>query len=120
PRIRDSQSAIYTFTIMSDDQIAILSARRRVPPAVNEPIRSYAPGTPERAALKARLASMAGEHVEIPVIVNGQEHFTGDTGQAVMPHAHRHVLGTFHKATPELVQEAIVSSLRAREEWGNW
>lgn len=105
---------------MSDAQIAILSARRRVPPAVNEPIRSYAPGTPERAALKARLASMAGEHVEIPVIVDGQEHFTGDTGQAVMPHAHRHVLGTFHKATPELVQEAIASSLRAREEWGNW
>lgn len=102
------------------DSIAVLSARRRVPPAVNEPIRSYAPGTPERASLKARLAAMAGDHVEIPVIVDGREHRTGDTGQAVMPHAHRHVLGTWHKSTPELVQEAVASSLRAREEWGNW
>ncbi len=105
---------------MSDTPIASLSARRRVPPAVNEPIRSYAPGTPERASLKARLASMAGEHVDIPVIVNGREHRTGDTAQAVMPHAHRHVLATWHKATPELVQEAIAATAAAREEWSRW
>jgi len=105
---------------LTDLAIASLSARRRVPPPVNEPIRSYAPGTPERASLKARLASMAGEQVDIPVIVNGREHRTGDTAPVVMPHAHGHVLGTWHKATPELVQEAIVASAAARQDWGSW
>lgn len=105
---------------MSDSSVASLGARRRVPVAVNEPIRSYAPGTPERAALKARLASMAGEHVEIPVIVNGKEYRTGDTAPVVMPHAHQQVLGTWHKATPELVQQAIEASSAAREEWSRW
>src|SRR5690606_17670555 len=100
--------------------IAVLSARRRVPAPVNEPVRSYAPGTPERASLKARLAAMAGEHVEIPVIIGGREYRTGDTAEAVMPHSYRHVLATWHKATPELVQEAVASSLRAREDWANW
>jgi 1-pyrroline-5-carboxylate dehydrogenase len=105
---------------MSPDRIAVLSARRRVPAPVNEPVRSYAPGTPERASLKARLAAMAGEHVEIPVIIGGREYRTGDTAEAVMPHSYRHVLATWHKATPELVQEAVASSLRAREDWANW
>ena len=105
---------------MSDSSVASLGARRRVPPAVNEPIRSYAPGTPERASLKARLASMAGEHADIPVIVNGKEYRTGDTASVVMPHAHQHVLGTWHKATPELVQQAITASAAAREDWSRW
>ena len=105
---------------MSDLTVASLAARRRVPTAVNEPIRSYAPGTPERAALKQRLASMAGEHVDIPVIVNGKEYRTGDTAPVVMPHAHQHVLGTWHKATPELVQEAIAATTAARADWSRW
>jgi 1-pyrroline-5-carboxylate dehydrogenase len=105
---------------MSLPAITAIAGRRRVPVAVNEPIRNYAAGSTERAALKARLASMASEHIEIPVIVNGKEYRTGDTEEAVMPHAHRHVLATWHKATPELVQEAIASGLRAREEWGSW
>ena len=105
---------------MSDSSVASLGARRRVPVAVNEPIRSYAPGTPERAALKARLASMAGEHADIPVIVNGKEYRTGDTAPVVMPHAHQQVLGTWHKATPELVHQAIEASAAARGEWSRW
>ena len=105
---------------MSDFTVASLGARRQVPVAVNEPIRSYAPGTPERASLKARLASMAGEHVDIPVIVNGKEYRTGDTAPVVMPHDHAHVLGTWHKATPELVQEAIAATAAAREDWSRW
>jgi 1-pyrroline-5-carboxylate dehydrogenase len=105
---------------MSDFTVASLAARRRVPAAVNEPIRSYAPGTPERASLKQRLASMADEHVDIPVIVNGTEYRTGDTAPVVMPHDHAHVLGTWHKATPELVQEAIAATAAAREEWSRW
>ena len=105
---------------MSDATVASLTARRRVPPTVNEPIRSYAPGTPERASLKARLASMATEHVDVPIIVNGKEYRTGDTASIVMPHDHQHVLGTWHKATPELVQDAIAATASAREEWSRW
>ena len=105
---------------MSSTPIASLSARRRVPAVVNEPIRTYAPGTPERASLKARLDRMAGEQVEIPVIVNGKEHRTGHTASVVMPHAHAHVLATWHKATPELVQQAIEASNAAREDWSRW
>jgi hypothetical protein len=68
---------------MSD--IAALNAFRRVPVAVNEPIRPYAPGSPDRAELKARLSSMAGERIEIPLIIGGKEIRTGKTGQSVMP-----------------------------------
>ena len=105
---------------MSDAPIAVLSARRRVPTAVNEPVRSYAPRTPERASLKARLDAMAGERADIPVIINGEEYRTGDTARAVMPHAHQHVLATWHKATPDLVQKAICATASAREEWSRW
>ncbi|HEY2896398.1 MAG TPA: aldehyde dehydrogenase family protein, partial [Gemmatimonadaceae bacterium] len=93
---------------------------RRTPPPVNEPVRGYAPGTPERAELKARLASMSAEQADIPIVVDGREIRTGDTAQIVMPHAHQHVLGTWHAATTEHVAQAIKASERARADWGNW
>jgi hypothetical protein len=73
---------------------AVFSGRRRVPPPVNEPIKSYAPGSPERASLKARLKTMAAETVDMPLIIGGKEVRTGDTASSVMPHDHAHVLGT--------------------------
>lgn len=100
--------------------IASLSAVRRVPAAVNEPVKSYAPGSPERAALKARLASMAAERIDIPLIIGGREIRTGKTGTAVMPFDHQHVLADFHLASPEHVQQAIDAALEARREWANW
>jgi 1-pyrroline-5-carboxylate dehydrogenase len=96
------------------------NGNRRVPPPVNEPIRSYAPGSPERAALKTRLESMASERIEIPVIIGGKEYRSGETAQAVMPHAHQHVLADWHKATKEHVLQAIESSREAQREWSNW
>ena len=93
---------------------------RRVPPAVNEPVRSYAPGSPERTALKQRLASMATERIEIPIIIGGKEYRTGEMAQAVMPHAHQHVLADWHKATAEHVRLAIDASREAAREWANW
>ena len=93
---------------------------RQVPVAVNEPVKSYAPGSAERAQLKARLAEMANERIEIPLIIGGEEVRTGETAHAVMPHAHRHVLADWHKAAPEHVERAIAAARAARAEWANW
>jgi 1-pyrroline-5-carboxylate dehydrogenase len=107
-------------TSSSPSAIASVTGRRRVPPAVNEPVRSYAPGTPERADLKARLASMATERVEIPIVIGGKRITTGNTAQSVMPHDHGHVLADYHQATPQLVQQAIAAATEAQREWANW
>ena len=100
--------------------IAAFNGRRRVPHPVNEPIRGYAPGSPERAALKARLAAMAAEKADIPLVIGGKEVRTGNLGKAVMPHDHQHVLAEYHKATPELVAEAIEAAKAAHREWSSW
>src|SRR5262245_21540850 len=109
-----------TSTPSSTAAVASVTGRRRVPPAVNEPVRSYAPGTPERADLKARLASMATERVEIPIVIGGKRITTGDTAQSVMPHDHGHVLADYHQATPQHVQQAIAAATEAQREWANW
>lgn len=100
--------------------IDVPAARRRVPLPENDPNLTYRPGSPERADLKARLAAMAAEVIDIPVIIGGREIRTGDTGTVVMPHDHGHVLATWHKATPALAAEAAASALEARREWASW
>jgi 1-pyrroline-5-carboxylate dehydrogenase len=100
--------------------LSSVTARRRVPAPVNEPVRSYEPGTPERTEIKARLESMARERVEIPVVIGGERIHTGDIERAVMPHDHGHVLADYHRATPELVQKAIDAAIAARREWASW
>ncbi|MCC6317049.1 MAG: L-glutamate gamma-semialdehyde dehydrogenase [Gemmatimonadaceae bacterium] len=93
---------------------------RKVPAPVNEPIRSYAPGSPERASLKARLDSMSRERVEIPIIIGGKEYRTGELGHAVMPHDHQHVLADYHKAKPEHARMAVEAAVAAQREWSQW
>ncbi len=92
----------------------------QVPIPVNEPARSYAPGSAERRTLKARLAELAGEQVELPLIIDGEEVRTGKTCAAVMPHDHEHVLGTWHKAGQAEVTQAIEAASRAHREWASW
>jgi 1-pyrroline-5-carboxylate dehydrogenase len=99
---------------------AAFAGIRRVPPPVNEPTRSYAPGSPERAELKARLKSMAAETVEIPLIIGGREVRTGRTEKSVMPHDHTHVLANYHLAGPEHIEQAIAAAAAARREWASW
>jgi 1-pyrroline-5-carboxylate dehydrogenase len=93
---------------------------RRVPIAINEPILAYAPGSPERAELKARLGTMSEERIEIPLIIGGRAVRTGRTASVVMPFAHRHVLADFHLAGPAEVQQAVGAALAARREWSAW
>jgi 1-pyrroline-5-carboxylate dehydrogenase len=97
-----------------------ITARRRVPKPENDPNLTYAPGTPARAELKARLAKMASETVDIPIVIGGKEIRTGDTDAAVMPHKHGHVLGHFHKASADHVRQAVAAALDARTEWASW
>ena len=99
---------------------AVFNGRRRVPVPVNEPIKSYAPGSPERASLKARLKTMAAEKVDMPLIIGGKEICSNDMAASVMPHDHAHVLGTFHKATEQHVVQAIEAAAAARAEWSSW
>src|SRR5262252_3679867 len=99
---------------------AAFNGHRRVPPPVNEPIRSYAPGIPERASLKAKLRAMAGEKVDMPLIIGGKEVKTGACGRTVMPHDHAHVLGDYHKAAEKHVLMAIEAAEKARKEWSAW
>jgi len=100
--------------------IAAFNGVRRVPQPVNDPNRSYAPGTPERAELKARLKVMADEKLDIPLVIGGKEVRTGRTAQSVMPHDHKHVLADYHLAGPAEVQQAIAAAAEARREWGSW
>src|SRR5918993_889393 len=99
---------------------AAFAGVRRVPEPVNEPNNTYAPGSPERAELKARLATMAAEKIEIPLIIGGREIRTGRTEKSVMPHDHGHVLAEYHLAGPEHIQQAIAASAAARREWAAW
>jgi 1-pyrroline-5-carboxylate dehydrogenase len=99
---------------------AAFAGLRRVPEPVNDPNRSYLPGSPERAELKARLKAMAGETIDIPLIIGGREIRTGRTERSVMPHDHRHVLAEYHLAEPQHVEQAIAAAADARREWANW
>ena len=97
-----------------------VTAIRRVPEPRNEPVKTYAPGSPERAELKARLKSMAAERVDIPIVVDGQRISTGKTSTVVSPHNHRHVLADSHEATPAHIQAAIDAAKRAQRDWASW
>ncbi|MBE7480510.1 MAG: L-glutamate gamma-semialdehyde dehydrogenase [Polyangiaceae bacterium] len=95
----------------------MLNALSHAPPPVNEPVLSYAPGTAERAALKAELSRLASSELDIPLIIAGKEVRTGKQGSAVMPHAHAHVLGRHHMAGPAEVQAAIRAAVDAQHDW---
>ena len=95
------------------------TAITRVPMPTNEPVLAYAPGSPERAALKAALEKMAGEQIEIPLWIGGKELRTGKTGESRMPHKHAHVLATYHQADEAQVRQAIEAALAAKRDWAN-
>lgn len=88
-----------------------------IPTPVNEPILDYAPGSPEKQSLKAKLAELSGKEIEIPLIIGGKEIKTGKLGTCVMPHDHGHVLARFHMAGEKEVNLAIKSSLEAWKSW---
>ncbi len=88
-----------------------------VPKAVNEPIKSYAPGSPEKTALKTRIAELKASEIEIPLIIGGQEVRTGKMAECVIPHNHKHVLAHYHQAGKAEVAQAIEASQQAWQSW---
>jgi len=89
----------------------------RVPTPVNEPARSYLPGSDERASLKARLDTMLGEELEIPAVIGGKDVFTGKTMDVVCPHDHAHKLGRCHQVSQADVEAAVAAAAAA---WNDW
>ena len=92
----------------------------RVPDPKNEPVVSYALGTEAGQRLQKELDRMASQPIEIPVIIDGKEILTGDTGTVVCPHDHHHVLATWHRAGPKEIELALQSSRKAWREWSEW
>ena len=88
-----------------------------VPKPHNEPVKSYAPGSPERAAVLAAYTQMYQESIEVPLYIDGQEVSTGQTQSMNPPHDHQHSLGVFHKAGEQEVDHAVNTALAAREQW---
>lgn len=88
-----------------------------VPKAYNEPVKSYAPGSPERAAIKAMLKKMKSEEVEIPMVIGGKRVKSDKRIAIHPPHDHQHVLGYYYKSDAEHVTMAIDAALKAAKDW---
>ena len=97
-----------------------MSGTIRIPAPENEPVYSYAPGTPERADLKAALKQVGSERPDIPLIIGGKEIRTGRTHPIRSPHDHGQCLGVWHGGGAEEARRAIANTLEARREWAAW
>jgi 1-pyrroline-5-carboxylate dehydrogenase len=80
-------------------------------------VKGYAPGSPERASLAAKVKEMAAQKIEIPLIIGGKEIRTGKMGKAVMPHDHGHVLADVHLGGEAEVKLAVEAAAKAKAEW---
>ncbi len=91
-----------------------------IPRPRNEPVLGYAPGSPERAALKAALGSVGSEQPEIPLVIGGRHIRTGDTHDVVSPHCHARVLAKAHQADTGAIEAAVTAAVEAQRDWAHW
>lgn len=91
----------------------------KVPVAANEPIKSYAAGSPERKELQAMLKELRSKELDIPMYIGSQEVRSGNKTRLAPPHDHKHTLGHFHKSDKTHVTQAIDAALAAKEKWAN-
>src|SRR5258708_19144924 len=89
----------------------------RVPEPVNEPVKGYEPGSPERGELRRRLDELSAERLDIPLVIGGEEVRTGDTFEAVMPHRRAHVLADVHRGAGPEVEHPLKAAADAWEGW---
>jgi len=90
-----------------------------VPKAVNDPVKSYAKGTPEREAVLKAYKEMWNSQVDVPLYIGGKEIRTGNTKNLSAPHDHQHIVGKYHLAERHHIEEAISTALEARKKWAN-
>lgn len=88
-----------------------------VPKAVNEPVKSYAPGSPEKESVLAAYRKMWSETIEVPLYIGSEQIKTGNTRNMTAPHDHQHVVGTYHLAEKSHVEKAVSAALDARKQW---
>ena len=91
----------------------------KVPTPQNEPVLSYAPGSPERASLKAALQEMRSQEIDVPMFIGTEEVRTGNKKPMSPPHDHQHILGYFHEGDASHVEDAINAALGAKGQWEN-
>jgi len=90
-----------------------------VPKAVNEPVKSYAPNSPEKAAVLAAYKKMWNETIDVPMYIGAEQIKTGNTRTMSAPHDHQHIVGTYHLAEKSHIEKAIAAALEARKNWAN-
>lgn len=88
-----------------------------VPKAVNEPVKSYAPNSPEKASVLAAYREMWNAQIEVPLYIGSEQIKTGNTRNMTAPHDHKHVVGTYHLAEKSHVEKAIANALESRKKW---
>lgn len=88
-----------------------------VPKAVNDPVKSYAKGTPEREAVLNAYKQMWNTQIDVPLYIGGKEIRTGNTKNLSAPHDHKHIVGKYHLAERQHIEEAISNALDARKKW---
>jgi 1-pyrroline-5-carboxylate dehydrogenase len=91
-----------------------------IPHPHNEPVLNYAPGSAERAALKAALNAVGSRVNDIPAVIGGREVRTGVTQDVVSPHCHGRVLAKVHQADAANIDAAVKSAIEAQRDWGHW
>lgn len=89
----------------------------KVPVAKNEPVKNYAPGSPERKELQAALKSLRAVKMDIPMYIGGKEVRSGDKARIAPPHDHKHTLGFYHKSEKKHIKQAIDAALKAKAQW---
>ena len=90
-----------------------------VPKAVNEPVKSYAPNSPEKAAVLAAYKKMWDSKIDVPLYIGSEEIRTGNTKNMTAPHDHKHIVGTYHLAEKSHIEKAIANALDAKAKWAN-
>ncbi|MBC5835306.1 L-glutamate gamma-semialdehyde dehydrogenase [Flavobacterium sp. F372] len=90
-----------------------------IPKAVNEPVKGYAPNSPEKTRVLEAYKAMWNSKIDVPLYIGSEEIFTGNTKNMSAPHDHQHVVGTYHLAEKSHVEKAIANALESRTKWAN-
>lgn len=110
----------YLIFKLSNFQITtMLKGFFNVPTAINEPVKAYTPDSPEKKAVLAAYQKMWNETIDVPMYIGNQQVKTGNTRTMSAPHDHKHIVGTYHLAEKQHVEQAIAAALEAREAWAN-